>query len=57
MLTSAKVKKFLRWQRIDEALHDHFSTTKTFFSKIATIVLSEGLTFFLTMGSMRSETK
>ena len=36
----SKSKEISRWQPIDEALYEHFSTTKKF-SKIATIVLQK----------------
>ena len=52
----SKGKETSRWWLIDEALHDHFSVTKMFF-KNCHHFLSEELTLFPAVGSMRSETK
>ena len=56
LLTSAKAKKFQRWRLIDKTVHYDYSATKKFF-KNRHNCLSEGFTFFLAMGSTRSETK
>ena len=55
----SKSEEISRWRPIDKAFHCDFSAPKSLrrFSKIATIILSGGLTFFPAMGSTRSETK
>ena len=52
----SKNEEISRWQPINKALHCDFSAPKTFFENCHNC-LSEGLTIFPAMGSMRSETK
>ena len=52
----SKSEEISRWRTIDKTLHCDFSATKTFFENCHNC-LSEGLTFFPSMGSTRSETK
>ena len=52
----SKSEEISRWRPIDKTLHYNFSATETFV-KNRHNCLSEGLTFFLLLGSPRSETK
>ena len=53
----SKSEEISRWRPIDKTLHYDFSATNFFFNIDTIFFLSEGLTFFPAMGSIRSETK
>ena len=52
----SKGEEISRWRPIDKTLHYDLAATETFF-KNRHNCLSEGLTFFIAMGSKRSEIK